>query len=86
MFDRLRRRFGLVVSIVGVVFLAFTGGVAVGVESWGPANVMSTALTAMRDLRAYASEYLEDTPKQHLRKRFYPGNGVTIAQAELRMT
>jgi outer membrane protein assembly factor BamB len=79
MHDGLRRRFGLVASGIGILFLVFTGGVAVGVQSWGPAKVISTALSAMRDLRAYASEYLENTPKQHLRKRFYPGDGVTVA-------
>ena len=79
MVDALRQRFGLLVSIFGILFLVFASGVAVGVLSWGPAKVMSMAIGGVRDIRAYASEYWSNTPKQHLRTRFYPGDGVLRA-------
>ena len=79
MLEPVRRNLAVIASLAGVIFLTFLLGLTAGVESWRPARVMAMAIGGMRDIRAYASEYLSNTPKQHLRKRFYPGDGVLRA-------
>jgi Arylsulfotransferase (ASST) len=65
------------VPAVGLVVIAFAGGLVLGLLRLWPAPLAQTVLTTLGDLRTNITQSLENRPVQHLSPRHHPGDGVT---------
>ncbi|SPH24871.1 hypothetical protein DEA8626_03905 [Defluviimonas aquaemixtae] len=71
-----------VVRRVAVLFLAFVTGLLLGVLLLPPAPQLQYVLDTIREIRIYATSFLRNTPKQHIRPRTHEGDGVVTAVPE----
>jgi hypothetical protein len=68
--------------VLGVVFLAFAGGLTLGATGKPPTSLLREAIAGAREIYAYARDTVYDFPSQHLMARHHEGNGVVLALPE----
>ncbi len=73
------RGFTRIIGVVGVAFLLFMLGLFLGVQSLPPAKQLKDVIDSTGQIKSLAVAAFKSRPDQHLSRRWYPEDGVTIA-------
>lgn len=78
--NRKGRNPGRIIGGLAVVFLLFMLGLFLGVKSLPPSQQLKSVLQSTGQIKSLAVAALKSRPDQHLSRRWYPEDGVVVAE------
>ncbi|MGB3315552.1 MAG: arylsulfotransferase family protein [Albidovulum sp.] len=71
-----------IIGAVAIAFLLFMLGMVLGIKSLPPAKQLQDVIASAGQMKSLAVAAFKSRPDQHLSRRWYPDDGVTIADTD----